>query len=109
MSMTGAGIVLLGWLVATAGGIFRQVRYLDLFGWKVRRHFDQSDSIFWQRQNVRSLWEGSGAQQRFKVEAVGYFNNLVELVCHTVKAQRLGGCQNGQAVGLMLPELVIGQ
>jgi hypothetical protein len=48
-----------------------------------------------------------GAQERLQMKAVRHLHGLGQVVGQAIGAQRVRGDENGQAVGLRAPELVI--
>ena len=94
-------------LARGARGVRRQPGDDDRERRPVGRHLHEPDRAGRQRQHEPGLGEGDRAQQRLDVEAVGHFDRVLEPVGQPVRPQVLGRGEDGEAVRLLGPELVV--
>ena len=88
-------------------GVARHVVHLDLERRAVGGDLEQAHRVLRQREHVRRLRKGHGAQQRLQMEAVGDLGDHPEPVREAEGLHALRRREDGEAVGLIHPELVI--
>ena len=76
-------------------------------GGRSRADLDHADPVLRQREHERLVREGDRAQQRLEVEPIGDLDGLAQPVRQPIEAQAVRRGENGEAVSLEPPELVV--
>lgn len=84
-----------------------QARHLDLVRRQTGRHLDQADAADAGREDIGVLGEGDGPEQRLEMEPVRHLHRGVQPAGQAKRANDVGAHEDGQAVGLHRPELII--
>lgn len=89
------------------GRILRHAVHLDGVSRQVRRNFHQSDAVLGQCQHECRLFRRHRPKQRLNVETIADLRDGRETIGQSKGSQTRWRDEHGQAVGLVLPELIV--